>query len=57
MVKSKQCKMTTKQGQRLGRAKKLEVSLPDSANAIATEIEVSQRWALRQHSSKTLCPC
>jgi hypothetical protein len=29
---------------------------PDSANAIATEIEVSQRCALPQHSCQTLCP-
>ena len=29
---------------------------PDSAEVIATENEVSQRCALRQHSCKTLCP-
>jgi hypothetical protein len=29
---------------------------PDIANAIAEEIEVSQRCPLRQHSCKTLCP-
>jgi hypothetical protein len=29
---------------------------PDSADVIVTEIEVSQRWALPQHSCKPLCP-
>ena len=29
---------------------------PDSADVIGAEIEVRQRWALRQHSCKTLCP-
>ncbi len=30
--------------------------MPDSFDAIPLEIEVSQRWALPQHSCKTLCP-
>ncbi len=29
---------------------------PDSADVIGVEVEVSQRWALRQHSCKPLCP-
>jgi hypothetical protein len=29
---------------------------PDSADAIGKEIEVSQRWALPQHSCKPRCP-
>jgi hypothetical protein len=29
---------------------------PDSADVIASEINVSQHWALRQHSCKKLCP-
>ena len=33
-----------------------EPPFPDSADLIAVEIEVSQRWALRQHSCKTLRP-
>jgi hypothetical protein len=29
---------------------------PDSTEAIAADVEVSQRWALRQHSGKPLYP-
>jgi hypothetical protein len=29
---------------------------PDSADIIVAEIEVSERWALRNHSCKPLCP-
>jgi hypothetical protein len=29
---------------------------PDSADVIATEFEVSQRWVLLKHSCKTRCP-
>ena len=29
---------------------------PGFADVIPAEIEVSERWALRQHSCKTLCP-
>ena len=50
MAKSKQCKVPTKQGQRLDHATKLEASLADSADVISAEIEVSQRCALAQHS-------
>jgi hypothetical protein len=32
------------------------VPFPDSADVIVAEIEVSQRWALPQHSGKLLCP-
>jgi hypothetical protein len=46
MAKSKQCKVPTKQGQKLDHATK--------HRDIAAEIEVSQRWALRQHSRKPL---
>jgi hypothetical protein len=33
-----------------------EAPSPDSANVIATEIEVSQRWAVHQRSCEALCP-
>ncbi len=30
---------------------------PDSVELIVAEMEVSQRWALRQHTCQKLCPC
>jgi hypothetical protein len=62
MAKTKQCKVSTKQGQRLDHTTNLEARTskprsPDSADLIAAEIEASQRCAMPQHSCKTLYPC
>ena len=56
MAKSKQCKVPTKQGQRLDHPRSSKPPFPDSFDLIVPEFEVSQRCALRQHSCKALCP-
>jgi hypothetical protein len=64
MAKSRQCKVPTTKGQRLdsGHASKLKASLPgpDSSDAIAAEIEVSQRAGHCTSTPASLsasCPC
>ena len=51
---SARCLQTKARGLTAPRSSKPPFS--DSADLIETEIEVSQRWALRQHSYKPLCP-
>jgi hypothetical protein len=49
-------KLPTNKARGLTTPRSSKPPLPDSADAIAAEIEVSQRWALRQHCCKPLCP-
>jgi hypothetical protein len=57
MAKSKQCARCLQNKARgLTTPRSSKPPFPDIFDAIDAEIEVSQRCALRQHSSKALCP-